>query len=341
MDKVVRGFKIFLAVAMSTVFILTSLLTLMVTNLERSLLDADMYIKVLNDERFYDRLPTIVTEALMEMSKSDYDVIATLKQLPQEEREYLIRLIFPANLLKSITEDIIIQIIGYLNGESQNANFSLIELKEYLLSPTGVDAIYQYLSAQPDCTLEQLTSMVSGSGFILCKPPEQFLGLELQPIYEAQIRAGIRLMPEEISLIKPGQEPNRVIRELSRLRLVSRLTPMIPLLALFIITLLVVRSLKDWLTWWGILLVLSSIPGIFISLSSGSIFDFYYLNYIAPEMLKALPIAITSSLQLTARAITEQAIKPMLIQAILLGCAGGVMLVTRLTIDFISWKKAQ
>ncbi len=339
MDKAVRSLIISLAIVLSLVFILTSLLALIVHNFERSLLDADMYLRVLEDKRLYDRLPTIATEALMETSQSEYGIIATLKRMPQEERETLIRLILPTNLLKSITDDVIIQIISYLNGESQNATLPLMELKEYLLSPTGVDAIYQYISAQPDCTLEQLTSMVSGNGFILCKPPEQFLGFDLRPIYEAQIRAAVRLMPEEISLIKPGQEPNMVIRELTRLRLVSRLTPIIPLVVLFIITLLVVRSFKDWLTWWGIPLVLTSILGILLSLGSGSIFDFYFQNHIVPDMLKDLPISITGAIQVAARAITTQALRPMLIQAILLGCAGGVMLLIRFTMDFIKSKK--
>ena len=144
MDKAVRGLIISLAIVLSAVFILTSLLALLVHNLERSLLDADTYLRVMEDKRLYDRLPTIATEALMETSQSEYGIIATLKKLPQDERETIIRLIFPANLLKSITDDIIIQIISYLNGESQDATLSLMELKEYLLSPTGVDAIYQH-----------------------------------------------------------------------------------------------------------------------------------------------------------------------------------------------------
>lgn len=341
MDKAVRGIKVSLAVVLSITFILTSLLAMIVYNLERSMSDADLYLGVLEDLRLYDRLPIIATEALVETSQSKYGFIAILKDLPQDERDTVLHRIFPDYLLKSITDDTIVQIFGYLNGGNKDINLSLTELKNYLLSPSGVDAIYQYISAQPDCTLEQLTSMVTGgSGFILCKPPEQFLGFELRPIYEAQIRATVRLMPEEISLVKPGQETNKIIRVLNRLRVVSRLIPIIPLLALFIVTVLIVRSFNDWLIWWGFPLVLTSIPGIFISLGSGPIIDYYFQNHIAPEMLKDLPISLTRVIQEMAGAITTQALEPMLIQAILLGCAGGVMLVIRLTIYFIKREKS-
>jgi len=244
--------------------------------------------------------------------------------------------------LKSMTDDLIGQTIRYIDGESKKVSLSLIELKEYMLSPTGVDAVYQFLSAQPECTLEQLTNMVTGqSGINLCKPPEQFLGYDLRPIYEAQIRAAARLIPEEISLITSDQETNEVISEISRLRMISRLTPIIPLWVLLIITLLVVRSFKDLLNWWGFLLVFISIPSVFVSLGSSILFGFYFQNRIASGMLKNMPVSMIAVIQDLGGGIVEQALKPMLIQALVLGGVGVMMLIITLLIHTVKKEKTK
>jgi hypothetical protein len=336
MDKALRVFNISLAIVLSMAFIISGLLALTAYNLERKIFDPEVYIGILDGKQIYDRLPSIVTEALMDASRSDYGAIAVLKELPKAELESILRLIIPQDLLKSMTDDIIFQTIGYFNGESENISLTLVELKEYLLSPTGVDAIYQYISAQPDCTLEHLTSMVTGeSGIILCKPPEQFLGFDLRPIYEAQIRSGVRLIPEEVSLIEAEQETNQVIRDLSRLRMVSRLSPFIPLLMLLFITLLVVRSLKDLLTWWGVPLAVTGISGIFLSLGSSFMFNYFFQNYIAPRFLKDLPISFLEVIQEVTRAISAQVVSPMLIQALILSGIGVVMVTSAILIPLI------
>jgi hypothetical protein len=336
MDKVMRAFNIILALFFSLVFISTGLLALTAFNLERGLFDPEVYKETLDDKQIYDRIPIILTDALTDASQSEYGAIATLKNLPREEREAIIRLIIPPDLLKSMTDDLIVQTIRYLDGESKKVSLSLIELKEYLLAPTGVDAVYQFLSAQPECSLEQLTNMVTGeSGIILCKPPEQFLGFDLRPIYEAQIRAAARLIPEEIPLISSGQEPNKFIIEVNRVRMISRLTPIIPLWVLLIITLLVVRTFKDLLNWWGFLFVFISIPSVFVSLGSSMLFGFYFQNRIASGMLKDLPVSMVAVIQDLGRGMVEQALKPMLVQALVLGGMGVVMLIIALLIHTI------
>jgi len=340
MDKVVNAFKIFLAVLFSIVFITTAVLTMTAFNLERSLFNPDVYNRVFEEEQIFDHLPTILAEVLMEAARSEESVIEPLKELPKEEWDAILRQIFPPDLLKSITEDSIVETMGYLNGESENITLSLREFKEYLLSPAGVDAIYKFLSAQPDCSLEQLTSMVTGEGgFFFCKPPEQFLGFNLQPIYEAQIRAAVRLIPDEISLIKPGQSTNKAIVEFSRLRTLLRLTPILPVLALAIITLLMVRSFKDWFSWWGFPLILTGILGVFVSLGSGLLFDLYFWNAMAPRMMNYLPVSVVTAGQGVIRAVIGEALKPMLGQSLVLGGAGGIIVLIAQIIKAINSKE--
>ncbi|GAB4415408.1 MAG: hypothetical protein Kow002_00430 [Anaerolineales bacterium] len=327
MNRAARAFNVFLAASLSLVFATSGLLALMVYNLEKRLFDSDVYIRALDDEQIYARLPTLTADLMMEAAQSEESVLASLSEVPQNEWEAVARLILPPELLKSITDDVIVQTIAYVNRESEDATVSLAALKIYLLSPTGVDAIYQLLLTQPDCTLEQMTSMVTGgSSFILCRPPEQFLGFDLRPLYEAEIRATVSIIPDEISLLDQGENANKAISELSRLRTLSRLMPVIPLLVLLIITLLVVRSFKDWLTWWGVPLLLTSLPGILVNLSAGFLFDTYFQTTIAPEMGADMPPSIVTAVQDISRAVVIQALEPMLLQLLTLGVAGGLML---------------
>ena len=98
MNKAVKAFNIILAIFFSLVFILSGLLALTAYNLERSLFNPDLYIKTLDAKQIYDRIPSILTEALMDTSQAEYGAIATMKKLSQEDQEAIVRLILPPDL---------------------------------------------------------------------------------------------------------------------------------------------------------------------------------------------------------------------------------------------------
>ena len=52
-----------------------------------------------------------------------------------------------------------------------------------------------------------------------------------------------------------------------------RLSPILPLLCLIFITLLVVRTVKDWLHWWGIPIFFSGLLSVGLAISATIFFD--------------------------------------------------------------------
>jgi len=73
------------------------------------------------------------------------------------------------------------------------------------------------------------------------------------PLIQGQLQIAAAGIPEQATLVSAdpaaGKEDAR--QQLKVLRLFLRLTPTLPLLMLFALTVLAVRSLRDWLMWWG------------------------------------------------------------------------------------------
>ncbi|MCK7480869.1 MAG: hypothetical protein M0C28_29395 [Candidatus Moduliflexus flocculans] len=115
--------------------------------------------------------------------------------------------------------------------------------------------VNRIINAQPDCTLEQLLQMGMGffSGDIaLCKPPEEMMGL-IAPMIESQLQFVTTAIPDQVVLVSTensdSQGDPRI--RLNGARLVMKWSPILPILFLVTLTALAVRSLPDWLKWWG------------------------------------------------------------------------------------------
>ncbi len=94
----------------------------------------------------------------------------------------------------------------------------------------------------------------------LCRPSESVLTLGESAIRESLKVVADKLPDNTSTLVEkalPGIENGLAAtqRSLQLLRTLTQLSPIIPLCLLLLITLLVVRSLKGFLKWWGIPLV--------------------------------------------------------------------------------------
>jgi hypothetical protein len=81
------------------------------------------------------------------------------------------------------------------------------------------------------------------------------------PQLQNQLAALVTQIPDKAMIIKPSSQPaqpgggplgNDPITVIRTVRLVLRLSPLLPLGLLLLVTLFGVRSLKGWLRWWGI-----------------------------------------------------------------------------------------
>lgn len=142
---------------------------------------------------------------------------------------------------------------AYLNQQADIVQLSLVPLKTSMVGPSGVQAIYGILGAQPDCTLMQLAQMgfdlISGGSIQFCNPPAE-LEPVMTPAIQAQLQVAVTLIPDQITVYEaPLQNDPR--QKLQIARLFMRLSPILPLVFLLLMTIFAVNTFTSWLNLVG------------------------------------------------------------------------------------------
>ena len=292
MNNSLKVFTGFLALSFAVLFVLSTAFALALFSIERNVFDADLYIRALDEENMYERLPELTARALAIAAQNPERnfLLSLFGNLSEEEWRGLVVDLLPPEVLRSLAVDTVTQIMTYINGERDNAVLSLAALKAHLQSPEGVNAVYGILKAQPDCSLEQLTAMaLNQQSLELCNPPETFLFIDLRPVIETQIQAAVSLVPEQVTIITADENRIQALRDLRVLRLFMRWSPLMPVFWLLAMTALVVRSLDDWLKWWGYSLLFAGLLSMAASLISGPLAAGTFQLFIAPALPDLLP----------------------------------------------------
>ena len=316
------------AAIIAVLFVGSTALAFMLYNVEQGAFDAELYIQALEDENFYQRLPDLaarsLTIAAQQPGRSDF--LSLLKNTSEDEWRVFVSELLPPDVLRSLAQDAARQVMAYLNGESDDAILSLAGLKAHLLSPEGVDAVYGILRAQPDCTVEQLAAMaLNQQALTLCNPPDSFLFVDLRPIIKAQIQGSILILPEQVTLIHSDESRIQTLRDLRALRLFMRLSPILPILCLLALTALAVRSLNDWLTWWGYPLFLAGLLSMTLGVLSGPMAALTFRFFIASVLPNTFSPEITGLFRDLTATIVRNAVQPILPVAGLLALIGLIM----------------
>ena len=297
-------------------------------SMEQSVFDADLYIRALDEENVYQRLPELTAQALSLAAQRPErsGMLSLFRNLSDQEWRTLVTELFPPDVLRNMAADTITQIMAYLNGQTNQVILSLANLKTYLQSPEGINAVYGMLKAQPDCTVEQLTAMtLNRQALTLCNPPETFMFIDLRPIVETEIKNAMALIPEQVILVSTNRSRTQTLQDLRALRLFMRLSPIVPLLCLLAITALVVRSLHSWLTWWGYPFLIAGIASMFLSMMSGPVTSVMFRFFIVPALPEALPPDIVSVFQDLTATIIRDAVQPVLLAAGIMALIGLIM----------------
>jgi hypothetical protein len=243
------------------------------------LLNPDFYQQALEKENIYQRLPESIAAQLantLSSPMSGQDAEISLLTLDEQEWEgILLELIGPA-WLQSQSETILDQVFDILLVSPDPLNtpleISVKEIKQRLAGPEGIQAINQIIEAQPPCSVEQLLGVLqAGLGIetsidsLLCRPPD-FILSELNPFVEAFLDSTAGQIPDQVQfylpLPKPQTEVSEIVHDpvpeipetLQTLRQINTLvtwSPLLPIAFLIILSLLAVRSLRDFMTWWG------------------------------------------------------------------------------------------
>jgi hypothetical protein len=258
-----------------------------------------------------------------------------LKYLTVQDWEILITTLIPPKDMKTMSEQTLDSFFDFLNGKTDKAVISIGPIKQNL-SKNGTEAAQRLLSAQPACTEEELLTfgveLLSGTPETkLCNPPAELLSAIL-PIAEKGLQTGINGTPDEIPLFEPDVQTGLRIM-LGTMRMVMRLSPLLPLVFLMLMTLLAVRTLPGWLKWWGIPLTIAGGLTLAIGLAAGPITQIT-LTVAAKQNSSVYALRLATIVMDVMTVIARQVAQPVIIEAgIILLIGIGMLIGARLVIN--------
>ncbi len=259
-----------------------------------------------------------------------------MQNLKSSDWETIFKTITTPEDLQIMTESMLDQIFAYLNGETETVKLSLIALKGRLSGQAGLDVVNQLLQAQPPCTPDQIVQMVnsvnSKAGIqVLCNPGNDLLDIGQSLVLE-QLNTAVAKIPDEAVIIKPaltgslppgsgpfGSDPISTIR---MVRLILRMSPLLPLASLILVTIFGVRSLKGWMRWWGIPIFIAGVIALVLMLTALPVINWAWINYVAPRIPPYIPTDIAGIGQNIIRFIIHALTGYIMLQAIILTVVG-------------------
>jgi hypothetical protein len=306
-----------LSASCAILFAVTLFLALLLFNSEAKLFDAATYKTALKSQDVYARMPGILAKQITSTPAGQSDKPSYVEYLTLQDWELLIKTLIPPEQIQIISEQTIDSLIEFLNYENENPVISIVDLKKTLTTNSS-EAVTRFFTTRPACTNEQLaaifTSIMAGQQVnpgILCSPPPEVMSLAL-PLVSGIFAAEIAVLPDTIPLFQ--QKPLVMRDEINRIRWLARLSPLLPLALLALVTLFGVRSLTGWLKWWGyplyfggaftLIFALLSAPAAHLAISyaaaqGNSLFIFQLLNSeldVVPIIIRqiAFPLGIES-----------------------------------------------
>ncbi|MBT3336322.1 MAG: hypothetical protein HN855_04575 [Anaerolineae bacterium] len=248
---------------------------------------------------FNERTPTDAEIARMtpcfdahgypELEGEGNEQLALFKNLTAKDWEILLTALLPQSELEAFSEESMDALFDFLNGNAESVQISTYRLKEQLLSEKGADAVFAFLAAQPACTLEDMFDIATTGELVFCNPAEESLIL-VRPLIEAQLKVFAEKIPDTQTFLQNANSNSQFL-EVQSIRVFIRLSPLVPLGLLFLITMLVVRSLQSWLRWWGLPMLIAGGLGLILSLLTGPILRSAF-NII---FLDRIPIGVSGS----------------------------------------------
>lgn len=257
----------------------------------KNLLNPDFYQQALVQVDIYQRLPEALAAELAGDLNPESGIPGSgisLVILSDQEWENLLMDLIDPQWLQSQSDFVIDQVFDLLLLSPDPLNtpieLSISDLKQKVTGPEGIQAIHQIIAAQPPCSLDQLFNLVqigigmeSSQGSILCRPPDYILS-EIDPVVESFLSLSVEQLPDTLQFYIPfpvpensisGNHANGVIPEylqlLRRVNSVTSWSPLLPLTFLLLMTLVVVRSVRDFMAWWGAPLFTAGLISLIIS----------------------------------------------------------------------------
>lgn len=314
----------------AVLFVISTVLVLILFNIERKAFLSATYKQAFEDQRLYERMPGILATTLTTYMAESGITMPFLQFLTVEDWQNNIALLLPPEELKAMSNNALDATFDYLNGRSNSAAISLVPVKTQLAGEQGVQLVLQILRRQPACTAEQLTQMalgLFGGQIALCNPPEQAIGL-MMPFIQSQLQTITTLFPNEVTLISsiaPGTPQDPRVR-LNAIRSGIKLTLFLPVLLLFGIAVFVVRSFRDLFSWWGWPLLFAGGISVIIAFLGAPVIGGILRIVIQTQGAFFIPPVLAAALGETASAVAREMLIPVIIQGLIITAIGVGML---------------
>jgi hypothetical protein len=311
-------------------FVVSTVLVLLLFNIERKAFLSATYKQAFEDQRLYERMPGILATTLTTYMAESGINLPFLQFLTIEDWQNNIASLLPPEELKAMSNNALDATFDYLNGRSNSAVISFVPVKTQLAGEPGVQLVLQILRRQPACTPEQLTQMalgLFGGQIALCHPPEQAIGL-MMPFIQSQLRTITALFPNEVTLISspaPGTPQDPRVR-LNAIRSGIKLTLFLPVLLLFGIAVFAVRSLRDLFTWWGWPLLFAGGISVIVAFLGAPVIGGILRLVIQTQGAFFIPPVLAAALGETASAVAREMLIPVVIEGLIITAIGVGML---------------
>jgi hypothetical protein len=257
-----------------------------------------------------------------------------LQNLKASDWKVILTILLPPAELKTMAERTLDQLFAYLNGQTDTVTVALDKLKGRLAGQAGLDLITQLINSQPPCTVQLLADLATGTnngGLPLCKPPEQVLPI-LIPLIQSQLNAVVTKLPDQVTILKAptaGTLPRGsgpfgadLISTLRSVRWILRLSPLVPLGFLLLVTIFAVRSFKSWLRWWGIPIFISGVLALPLALLALPGLNMAWTLFIVPRIPPIFPAEVAAIGLELVRSIVHSISTSLIIQSIILFVIG-------------------
>lgn len=329
-QKISTFFLQFCAVLCVILFSLTFAMALTLVNAESQLFKAETYKNALHASQVYARLPSLLSEQLLtgELSITDQpgDKSGFLNYLNEKDWEILISTVFPPDEMRSFSEQTLDQVFNSLNSKTPTAQadaftISLIPIKQSIRE-NGAQAIRKMLLDHPNCSIPELTTLVSEFAFDLpraqgqlCNPPPE-ISLLISSAIDQAIQIQSAALPDSLPILGTEQSLE-VLPNIDQARLIMRFGLLIPLVFLLLIGLLAARSRKSQLRWLGGSLIIGGMLSLLIGIAGIPVTRFMW-SVVPPSRLSA---ALLDVLWAVLQAVTF----PVIIQSVIAVALGMVM----------------
>ncbi len=330
-----RSLRITFAALCAVVFVISSVVVLLLFNIERKAFSSATYKQAFEALGLYQRMPEILGDTVKTYVAQNGGAFPFLQVLSVQDWQSSITLLIPSDELRQMGNTALDATFDYLNGKTNSITVSLAPVKTRLVGDAGVQLVLQILQRQPACTPQELTQMalgLFGGKIVLCNPPKEAIGL-MTPFIQTQLQALAATFPNEVTLVSsttPSTAPSDPRWKLNVARSAVKLTPFIPAFLLFGITVFAVRSLADWLTWWGWPLMFAGGISVLVSLFGAPVIGEILRLLIQNLGVIFIPATLASSIAETARAVAGEMLAPMVIQGFVLGFLGLGMVIIAL-----------